>query len=97
MRVWCWCSLPPGDLFPAIGLQREPEEVVLSLEVRWSPEADIAMSIDCGEEDWRRLHDIRLNGQVLEYVGRGKSLIDVGLGLSPTRVGSPPPGLGLGQ
>lgn len=75
---------PPGGLFPAIGLQREPEEVVLSLEVRWSPEEDIAMSIDCGEEDWRRLHDIRLNGQVLEYVGRGKSLIDVGLAQART-------------
>ena len=70
---------PPGGLYPAIGLQREPEEVVLSLECRWSPEEDIAMSIDCGEEDWRRLHDIRLNGPVLEYVGRGTSLIDVGL------------------
>ena len=36
---------------------------MLSLDCRWSPEEDIAMSIDCGEEDWRRLHDIRLNGQ----------------------------------
>ena len=26
-----------------------------------------------------RLHDVRLNGQILEYVGRGKSIIDVGL------------------
>jgi len=75
---------PPGGLYPAIGLQREPEEVVLSLDCRWSPEEDIAMSIDCGEEDWRRLHDIRLNGQVLEYTGRGKSLIDVGLAQART-------------
>ena len=42
------------------------------------------MSVDCGEEEWRRLHDIRLNGQMLEYVGRGKSLIDVGLAQSKT-------------
>ena len=75
---------PPGGLFPAIGLQREPEEVILNLESRWLQEEDIAMSIDCGEEDWRRLHDIRLNGQVLEYVGRGKSLIDVGLAQART-------------
>ena len=34
------------------------------MESRWLQEEDIAMSIDCGEEDWRRLHDIRLNGQV---------------------------------
>ena len=66
---------PPGGLFPAIGLQREPEEVVLSLEVRWSPEEDIAMSIDCGEEDWRRLHDIRLNGQVLKFCQSSFSII----------------------
>ena len=54
------------------------------MESRWLQEEDIAMSIDCGEEDWRRLHDIRLDGQVLEYVGRGKSLIDVGLAQART-------------
>jgi len=75
---------PPGGLFPAIGLQREPEEVVLSMDLRWAPEEDIAMSVDCGEEEWRRLHDIKLNGQMLEYVGRGKSLIDVGLAQAKT-------------
>ena len=75
---------PPGGLYPAVGLQREPEEIMLSLESRWSPEEDIAMAIDCGEEDWRRLHDIRLNGQVLEYIGRGKSLMDVGLAQART-------------
>lgn len=75
---------PPGGLFPAIGLQREPEEVSINMDLRWSPEEDIAMSVDCGEEEWRRLHDIRLNGQLLEYVGRGKSLIDVGLAQAKT-------------
>jgi hypothetical protein len=75
---------PPGGLFPAIGLQRDPEEVRLNMELRWAPEEDIAMSVDCGEEEWRRLHDIRLNGQMLEYVGRGKSLIDVGLAQAKT-------------
>ena len=59
-------------------------QVVLNMESRWLQEEDIAMSIDCGEEDWRRLHDIRLDGQVLEYVGRGKSLIDVGLAQART-------------
>ena len=52
------------------------------MESRWLQEEDIAMSIDCGEEDWRRLHDIRLDGQELEYVVRGKSLIVVGPGSS---------------
>ena len=59
-------------------------QVILNMESRWLQEEDIAMSIDCGEEDWRRLHDIRLDGQVLEYVGRGKSLIDVGLAQART-------------
>ena len=38
------------------------------------------------EEDWRRLHDIRLKceGEVLEYVGRGKSDSDVGLAQART-------------
>jgi len=75
---------PPGGLFPAIGLQREPEEVRVNMDLRWAPEEDIAMSVDCGEEEWRRLHDIRLNGQMLEYCGRGKSLIDVGLAQAKT-------------
>ena len=59
-------------------------QVRINMELRWTPEEDIAMSVDCGEEEWRRLHDIRLNGQMLEYVGRGKSLIDVGLAQSKT-------------
>ena len=29
------------------------------MDLRWAPEEDIAMSVDCGEEEWRRLHDIR--------------------------------------
>jgi len=75
---------PPGGLFPAVGLSREPEEVRVNMDLRWAPEEDIAMSVDCGEEEWRRLHDIRLNGQMLEYCGRGKSLIDVGLAQAKT-------------
>ena len=55
------------------------------MDLRWAPEEDIAMSVDCGEEEWSRLHDMRLNGQLLEYVGRGKSLIDVGLAQVETR------------
>ena len=33
-----------------------------------------------------RLHDIRLNGPVLEYIGRGKSLVDVGLAQAKTAI-----------
>ena len=59
-------------------------QVRVNMDLRWAPEEDIAMSVDCGEEEWSRLHDIRLNGQLLEYVGRGKSLIDVGLAQAKT-------------
>ena len=37
------------------------------------------LTISSAEDDWLRLHDIRLNGPILEYIGRGKSLVDVGL------------------
>ena len=35
------------------------------MDLVWNPEDDVAMSIDSGEEEWHRLHDIRLNGQLL--------------------------------
>ena len=34
-------------------------QVRVNMDLRWAPEEDIAMSVDCGEEEWRRLHDIR--------------------------------------
>ena len=38
------------------------------------------MAVDTAEDEWLRLHDVRLNdGHILEYVGRGKCLVDVGL------------------
>ncbi|XP_049805357.1 SPRY domain-containing protein 3-like [Schistocerca nitens] len=49
------------------------------LNLSWLPEEDSRMSVDSYEDDWYRLSDIRVNGQVLEYTGRGKSIIDVGL------------------
>ena len=47
--------------------------------LRYIPEEDIMMMVDSCEDDWLSLHDIRLNGPILEYVGRGKSVADVGL------------------
>jgi len=46
------------------------------------------MLVDSGEEEWQRLHDVRLNGTVLEYIGRGKSLVDVGLAQARTPIGT---------
>ena len=34
-------------------------KVRVNMDLHWAPEEDIAMSVDCGEEEWRRLHDIR--------------------------------------
>ena len=45
-------------------------QVRLIMDLHWSPEDDVAMSVDSGEEEWHRLHDIRLNGQLL---GNGSS------------------------
>lgn len=71
-------SLPVGGLYPAVGMHSIGEEVRLFLGLNWIPEEDSLMSVDTNEEEWYRLNDIRLNGQVLEYTGRGKSIIDVG-------------------
>ena len=44
------------------------------------------MLVDGGEDDWLRLHDVRMVGQTIEYVGRGKSLVDVGLAQARTPI-----------
>ncbi|NXJ20819.1 SPRY3 protein, partial [Dicrurus megarhynchus] len=70
---------PPG-LFPAVGLHSLGEEVRLHLPPPGPPEDEGgAMLVDSLEEEWGRLHDVRLCGSVLEYVGKGKSIVDVGL------------------
>jgi len=67
-------------LYPAIGMTSVGEEVRVTLNSKWaSNEEETRMSVDGHEEDWCRLHDIRLNGQILEYTGQGKSIGDVGL------------------
>ncbi|XP_077978116.1 SPRY domain-containing protein 3-like [Glandiceps talaboti] len=80
--------MPATGLFPAIGMHSVGEEVRLHLDADWvNIEED--MMIDSSEDEWARLHDVRANGQLLEYVGRGRSIADVGLAqarkpLSPT-------------
>ncbi|KAK2144810.1 hypothetical protein LSH36_729g02038 [Paralvinella palmiformis] len=66
-------------LHPAIGLHSEGEEVRINLDAEWEHPFVTLMAIDSCEEDWARLHDVRVNGQLLEYTGRGKSITDVGL------------------
>ncbi|XP_042866168.1 SPRY domain-containing protein 3-like isoform X3 [Penaeus japonicus] len=77
--------VPPGGLYPCVGLAAAGDAVRLSPQLLWPPDEDTHMSVDSMEEEWLRLHDIRLNGQqMLEYCGRGKSLVDVGLAQART-------------
>uniref|UniRef100_A0A672UXP5 SPRY domain containing 3 n=2 Tax=Strigops habroptila TaxID=2489341 RepID=A0A672UXP5_STRHB len=66
-------------LFPAVGMHSLGEEVRLHLRAALRPEPDDCMLVDSVEEEWGRLHDVRACGTVLEYVGQGKSIVDVGL------------------
>nr|XP_011444076.2 SPRY domain-containing protein 3 [Crassostrea gigas] len=72
--------LPPdGHLYPAVGMHSEGEEVKVILDAEWHYEDLELMAVDDGEDDWSRLYDVKLNGTMLEYSGRGKSIHDVGL------------------
>nr|XP_046253832.1 SPRY domain-containing protein 3 isoform X2 [Scatophagus argus] len=63
-------------LFPAVGMHSMGEEVKVDLQAEWLlDEDDSMMMVDSHEDEWGRLYDIRL----LEYVGKGKSIMDVGL------------------
>uniref|UniRef100_A0A4W6C6K7 SPRY domain containing 3 n=1 Tax=Lates calcarifer TaxID=8187 RepID=A0A4W6C6K7_LATCA len=67
-------------LFPAVGMHSMGEEVKVDLQAEWFLEEDDSMMmVDSHEDDWGRLHDVRVSGTLLEYVGKGKSIMDVGL------------------
>uniref|UniRef100_H3CB60 SPRY domain containing 3 n=1 Tax=Tetraodon nigroviridis TaxID=99883 RepID=H3CB60_TETNG len=67
-------------LFPAVGMHSMGEEVKVDLQAKWHLEEDESMMmVDSHEDDWGRLHDVRASGTLLEYVGNGKSIMDVGL------------------
>ncbi|KAK7862936.1 hypothetical protein R5R35_004894 [Gryllus longicercus] len=72
-------TLPLGGLYPGVSMQAMSDDMKLTVDLNWVPEEDTLMSVDNNEDEWYRLNDIRLNGQILEYTGRGKSIIDVGL------------------
>ena len=56
--------MPADGLYPAVGMHSEGEEVRLDLEARWDQSEVILMSIDNCDEEWARLHDVRVNGPV---------------------------------
>ncbi|XP_034058491.1 SPRY domain-containing protein 3-like isoform X1 [Gymnodraco acuticeps] len=67
-------------LFPAVGMHSMGEEVKVDLQAEWFLEVDDSMMmVDSHEDDWGRLFDVRVSGTLLEYVGKGKSIMDVGL------------------
>lgn len=67
-------------LFPAVGMHSMGEEVKVDLQAEWLLEEDDSMMmVDSHEDDWGRLYDVRVSGTLLEYVGKGKSIMDVGL------------------
>ncbi|KAK1900824.1 SPRY domain containing protein 3 [Dissostichus eleginoides] len=70
----------PEAFYPAVGMHSLGEEVLLDLNAEWGVEEDDGqMIVDSHEEDWSRLHDVKVTGTLLEYVGKGKSIVDVGL------------------
>ncbi|NWY08413.1 SPRY3 protein, partial [Nothoprocta ornata] len=72
--------LSPDGLFPAVGMHSLGEEVRLHLHAELATEEDDSvMMVDSYEDEWGRLHDVRVCGTLLEYVGKGKSIVDVGL------------------
>ncbi|NXI48222.1 SPRY3 protein, partial [Galbula dea] len=57
--------LSPEGLFPAVGMHSLGEEVRLHLHAELGPEDDdTAMLVDSYEEEWGRLHDVRVCGTV---------------------------------
>ncbi|XP_063219657.1 SPRY domain-containing protein 3-like isoform X2 [Bacillus rossius redtenbacheri] len=70
--------LPVGGIYPAVSMHSVGEVVRLFVGLSWLSEEDSLMSVDNNEDDWYRMNDVRLNGQILEYVGRGKGIVDVG-------------------
>lgn len=55
----------PDSLHPAVGMHSLGEEVLLDLNAEWGMEEDDGqMIVDSHEEDWGRLHDVRVTGTV---------------------------------
>ena len=72
-------NIPPGGLFPAISISSPGESLALRSNLRFIKEEDIIdMMVDNCDEDWT-MNDVRLNGPVLEYIGKGKTHDHVGL------------------
>jgi hypothetical protein len=72
-------KVPPEGFHPAVGLHSDGEEVQLNLDAEFVTEESMLMAIDLCEEEWRRLHDVRLCGQV------GVRIVSFVLCMSPVK------------
>ncbi|KAG8007897.1 SPRY domain-containing protein 3, partial [Nibea albiflora] len=77
-KIGCGISTDLEDGQLTVFFTKNGKEVNLNAE--WGAEEDDGqMIVDSHEEDWGRLHDVKVTGTLLEYVGKGKSIVDVGL------------------
>lgn len=63
-------ALSPEGLFPAVGMHSMGEEVRLHLhaELGNEEEDDSIMLVDSYEDEWGRLHDVKVSGTVSEHL-----------------------------
>ena len=70
------------ELYPSVTVQQPAKgDELCALAIKVLPGDPLGstlgggdmMAVDTADEEWLRLHDVRLNGPILEYVGRGKS------------------------
>lgn len=62
--------MSPDGLFPAVGMHSLGEEVRLHLNAELGREDDSVMMVDSYEDEWGRLHDVRVCGTVSKGKGR---------------------------
>lgn len=61
--------MSPDGLFPAVGMHSLGEEVRLHLNAELGREDDSIMMVDSYEDEWGRLHDVRVCGTVSVWMG----------------------------
>lgn len=59
----------PEALYPAVGMHSLGEAVQLDLQAEWGMEKeDGLMIVDSHEDEWGRLHDVRVTGSVRSWL-----------------------------
>lgn len=71
--------VPSSGLCPAVSLVKTGQRIKVIGRSFWTDQLEDIMVDDSGEDDWARLHDVALQGQILSYAGHGYGIDDVGL------------------